>query len=163
MLKIINSRVSVRKFKETAVSKEDIKKILEAAMNAPSGGNEQAWQFIVIEGEMMAKLVEFNTNSPKNAPIGILVCSDLSKEKYQGLSVMDCSAATQNILLSAHSMGMGGVWTAVFPPNASSIQKLLNLPEKVVPFSYIPIGYPSEKTENKESRYNEDNVHWNKW
>ncbi len=163
MLEIINSRISVRNFKETPVSKKDIKEILEAAMNAPSGGNEQAWQFIVIEGDIMDKLVEINTNSPKNAPIGILVCSDLTKEKYQGLSVMDCSAATQNILLSAHSKGLGSVWTAVFPPNVLQIKKLLNLPEKVVPFSFIPVGYPVEKTGKKESRYDDANIHWNKW
>ena len=76
---------------------------------------------------------------------------------------MDCSAATQNILLAAHSKGLGSVWTAVFQPNVSKIQKLLNLPDHVIPFSFVPMGYSAEKRIKTESRYDENNVHWNGW
>ena len=163
MLQLINTRRSVRKFQSTPVSKEDIKEILETAMNAPSAMNEQAWHFVVIEGEMLDKLLQINTNSPKGAPVGVLVCGDLNKEKSRGYRVMDCSAATQNILLAVHSKELGSVWTMTFQQNTSKIQSLLNLPDQVIPFSFIPIGYPAAINKNKVTRYDEKNIHWNKW
>lgn len=94
MLKTINTRRSVRKFKSTAVSDKDIHDLLEAAMNAPSAVNEQAWQFVVMSGRVLDDFLAINGNTPKTAPVAILVCQDLSAEKAKGYSVQDCAAAT---------------------------------------------------------------------
>jgi nitroreductase len=115
MLEMLNSRRSVRKFKSAAVSEKDLQGVLEAAMNAPSAINEQSWQFIVLGGAVLDEFIKINTNTPKGAPTGILVCQDLRSEKAKGYAVQDCSAATQNILLAIHEKGLGGVDHCVSP------------------------------------------------
>jgi nitroreductase len=163
MLGLLNSRRSVRKFKPDAVSEKDVQDVLEAAMNAPSAINEQAWQFIVLSGSVLEEFIKINTNTPKGAPVGILVCQDLQNEKAKGYAVQDCSAATLNILLAIHAKGLGGVWTTVFPPNVPHIKALLNIPDNVQPFSFVPIGYPLVKPAKPESRYDAKKIHKNKW
>ena len=134
-------------------------------MNAPSAMNEQPWHFVVLEGEMMQKYLEMNKNVPKGAPVGILVCADTSLEKAPGMQLcyLDCSAATQNILLAAHAKGLGAVWTAVFPNVVDENKKLLHLPDRVIPFSFIPIGYPAAAPTGYTSRFDESRIHRNTW
>ncbi len=163
MLDILNSRRSVRRFKPDAVSEKDVQDVLEAAMNAPSAINEQAWQFIVLTGTVLDDFCKINTNTPKGAPTGILVCLDLESEKAKGYAVQDCSAATLNILLAVHAKGLGGVWTTVFPQNVPHIKAFLHIPDRVQPFSFVPIGYPLDKPAKPESRYDQKKVHRNKW
>ncbi len=162
MMDIILSRRSVRKFKADPVPDQYLKEILKAAMQAPSASNEQAWQFVVLQGDMLNNFLAINKNSPKSAPIGILVCCDGQAEKARGYAVQDCSAATQNILLAAHAKGLGSVWTTIFPNNAPEIKKLLGLPEHIVPFAFMPIGYP-EKVPDPADRYDEAKVHYSTW
>ena len=162
MLSLINSRRSVRKFKADPVSASDLKEILEAAMNAPSAMNEQAWHFIILTGEPYTRFLDINRNTPKGAPVGILICGDL-KESRDDYHVQDCSAATQNILLAAHARGLGSVWTTVFPDARSAVARLLNLPEHIVPFSCTPIGWPATTRSSPTSRYDEGKVHYNTW
>ncbi len=161
MISIINSRRSVRKFKPDQVPDGDIKEILEAAMNAPSAMNEQAWQFIVLSGKTLNDFLAINSNTPKGAPVGILVCGNLNKSR-DDFYLQDCSAATQNILLAAHAKGLGSVWTTIFPDARAALAGLLRLPDHIVPFSFTPIGYPSVAPSAK-SRYEENNIHFNQW
>ncbi len=163
MLKTINTRRSVRKFKSTPVSDKDIHDLLEAAMNAPSAVNEQAWQFVVMSGKVLEEFLSINVNTPKSAPVAILVCQDVPAEKAKGYSVQDCAAATQNLLLAAHAKGLSAVWTTVFPNNAKAIQALLHIPESVQPFSCVPVGYSAEGEKNIASRFNEKKVHRQSW
>lgn len=163
MLKTINTRRSVRKFKSTPINDKDVHDLLEAAMNAPSAVNEQAWQFVVMSGKVLDDFLSINTNTPKSAPLAVLVCRDLPAEKAKGYSVQDCAAATQNILLAAHAKSLGAVWTTVFPDKAKAIQSLLNLPEHVQPFSCVPVGYSAEGEKNTTSRFNEKKVHRQSW
>ncbi|HUI45048.1 MAG TPA: nitroreductase family protein [Nitrospirota bacterium] len=163
MLKTINTRRSVRKFKPTPVSDKDIHDLLEAAMNAPSAVNEQAWQFVVMSGKVLDEFLTINSNTPKSAPVAILVCQDLTAEKAKGYSVQDCAAATQNILLAAHAKGLSTVWSTVFPNNAKAIRSLLNIPESVQPFSCVPVGYSAEGEKNITSRFDERKVHHQSW
>jgi nitroreductase len=163
MLKTINTRRSVRKFKSTPVSDKDIHDLLEAAMNAPSAVNEQAWQFVVMSGKVLDDFLAINGNTPKTAPVAILVCQDLAAEKAKGYSVQDCAAATQNILLAAHAKGLGTVWTTVFPDNVKALKSLLNIPESVRPFSCVPVGYSAEGEKNTTSRFDEKKIHRQSW
>jgi len=163
MSELLNSRRSTRKFKTDPIAEKDVHEILEAAMNAPSAINEQAWQFIVLTGPVLEKFCEINTNTPKGAPVGILVCQDLNSEKAKGYAVQDCSAATMNILIAIHAKGLGGVWTTVFPPNMPHVKALLNIPDGVQPFSFVPIGHPADKPAQPKSRFDAKKVHRDKW
>ena len=163
MLNVINTRRSTRQWSSREVDKKDVTEILEAAMNAPSAGNEQAWQFVVLSGKTLTDYLAVNGNCPKGSPVGILVCGDKKAQKYEGFYLYDCCAAIENILLAVHAKGLGAVWTAVFPNNVSKIRQLLGLPEHIVPVSFVPIGHPQGKQPPADSRYDESKVHQNAW
>jgi len=163
IMEAIVSRRSVRKWKPETISAGDIKDILEAAMNAPSAVNEQAWQFVVLSGKVLEDFVKINANTPKGAPVGILVCGDKKADKLGGFYVHDCCAATQNILLAVHAKGLGGVWTAIFPNAIPEVRRLLNLPDHVYPLAFVPFGHPVARQGRPTSRYDETKVHRNGW
>jgi nitroreductase len=98
------------------------------------------------------------------APLGILVCADPRLEKYPGFWVQDCAAATQNLLLAVHALGLGGVWTGVYPieERVAGFRALLDLPEPVVPLSFVVIGHPDQKLPYR-SRFKADRVHHDLW
>ncbi len=100
----------------------------------------------------------------KNAPMAILVCGDEQLQKYKGYWVQDCSAATENILIAAQAKGLGAVWLGVYPTEdrVIAIRKLLGIPEHVIPFSLISIGYPAEQ-KPRSDRYDASRIHRNKW
>jgi len=166
-LDAIFTRRSIRKYTDKAVPEELVTNLLKAAMAAPSAGNEQAWQFIVIrEREILDAIPKFHpyTAMLKYASIAILVCGDLTLEKIKGYWVQDCSAATQNLLLAATTLGLGAVWTGVYPleDRVSGMRKLLHLPEHVIPLSLVPIGFPAEQP-GRADRFNAERVHSDTW
>lgn len=164
----IFKRRSIRKFTNQPIPNEVVKQLLEAAMAAPSAGNEQPWQFVVItEREILDKIPSIHPYSQmiKEAPLAILVCADMTLNKYDvDYWIQDCSAATQNILLAATDKGLGTVWLGVYPraDRVEGLKKLFSLPEHVIPFALIPVGYPAEE-KPPINRYKEDRVHYNKW
>lgn len=163
----IMQRRSIRKYTDEMVSSDDVEKILRAAMHAPSAANQQPWEFVVITDRKM--LDEIPAIHPyakmtETAPMGIVVCGDVSKEKVKGFWPQDCSAATQNILLAAQDLGLGAVWVGIYPAEERIVgfRRLLNLPENIVPFSLIPIGHPDE-TKTQVDRFDEERIHYNGW
>ncbi len=98
------------------------------------------------------------------APLGILVCGDLSLEKFPGFWVQDCSAAMQNLLLAAHDMGLGAVWTGIHPveERATRFRAIFKLPNHIVPLGLAVIGWPVKPGRRKE-RYKPERVHRNSW
>ncbi|MCU0611703.1 MAG: nitroreductase family protein [Candidatus Eisenbacteria bacterium] len=166
-LEAIKSRRSIRKFTPQPVPQRAIHDMLDAAMSAPSAGNEQPWQFVVIDDR--ALLDQVPSFSPyaamaTEAPLAILVCGDTSVEKYRGFWVQDCAAAVQNILLAAHAQGLGAVWTGVhpMPDREQGFRVLLGLPDHVIPLAFIPVGHPAHFP-GPQQRYREDRVHHNRW
>jgi len=158
----ILTRRSIRKYKDKEVSDDLVKKLLEAAVAAPSAGNQQAWHFVVItKRQILDEIPKFHPYSQmlKQAPVAILVCGNLKAETLKGYWIQDCSAATQNILLAAHGLGLGAVWLGIHPveERINAIKKLLDLPDHIEPLSLISIGYPDEKKE-KSSRYDEAKI-----
>ena len=103
----------------------------------------------------------------KKASCAIVVCGDL-KLTLEGTSqeywIQDCSAATENILLAAHSMGLGAVWCGIYPgkERIEKLSNLLSLPENIIPLNIIPIGVRDKEQEPKD-KWKEDRIHWNKW
>lgn len=163
----ILSRRSTRAFKKDPIQKELILKIMEAGMRAPSAGNQQAWHFIVVEDrEILDTIPTISPNAKmcETASAAIIVCGDSKLEKHEGMWVQDCSAAAENILLAAHALGLGAVWTALFPRNdrVKNAKKLFSMPENAIPLCIIPIGWPAEKQEPIKT-FNPDRVYLNCW
>lgn len=136
-------------------------------MNAPSAGNAQPWQFIVITDRKLLDeiaVIHPHAKMTKQAPLAILVCGDTGREIHQGFWPIDCSAAVQNILLAAHGLGLGAVWTGIFPrkDRADAFRQMFHLPEHIAAHSLIPIGYPADFPA-PESRYRDQFVHHNRW
>ena len=170
-LQTIITRRSVRKYLDQPISEDQVQWMLRAAMNAPSAGNEQPWEFLVItDRDKLKRVPEFHPYSKMlpGAALAILVIADPAKVKYEEelrqLWIQDCSAASQNILLAAHSMGLGAVWLAVYPDplRLNGIRELFNIPKERVPFSIISIGYPVE-TKQAADRYDETRIHREVW
>lgn len=166
----IMTRVSVRNFTGEKISDEQIETLLRAGMAAPSAINKQPWAFVVIKDEaILAKLGEalpYSRCSNKPA-IAIIPCGDLSKAipgEMAGFWINDVSAATENILLAAHAMGLGAVWTGLHPDmnRAKMVQEMLGMPEHIIPLCIVPIGIPAENPDVKD-KFNTDNIHYNAW
>lgn len=153
----ILSRTSVRAYQGKAVEKDKVEKLLRAGMAAPTAVNKQPWHFVVVaDKKLLEALAETNTQADftKDAPLAIVVCGDMTKAiegSGRDFWVQDCAAATENILLAAHAMGLGAVWTGAYPLEKRSFEmsKVLKLPETMVPLSMIVIGYPKGETKAK--------------
>jgi nitroreductase len=166
-LDAIRTRRSIRSFLDKPVPDAIIHTLLEAAMQAPSAGNEQAWQFVVIEDRQIAlQIPRFHPHAEmlKTAPLAIVICGDLSRQKYPGRWPQDCSAATQNLLLAAHALCLGAVWVGIHPDpdRVDGMRALLSLPEDIIPLSLIPLGYPATSA-LPVSRFDPAKVHRNRW
>lgn len=167
LFEAINSRRSVRQYTSEPVSEDKVQQVLEAAMMAPSAGNAQPWQFVVItDRALLEKIAEIHPHAgmSREATGGVLVCGDLGLERYPGNWVADCSAATQNLLLALHGLGLGGVWTGIYPGEAlmQSFRELLSLPKEIMPLAFIPYGVPAS-CPPRPDRYKEERVHRNGW
>jgi len=166
---VILGRRSIRRYTDQAVGEEVMERLLRAGMAAPSANNEQPWHFVVIrERGILAAVCEFHPNAQmlKGAPAAICVCCDVSLEKMPGMGywILDCAAATENILLAGHALGLGCCWLGIHPrpERKEGLRGLLNLPKKVEPFSLIALGYPAEQKGASE-RYRAERVHVNRW
>lgn len=166
----ILNRKSVRKYTKEEVKKEQLEMLVRAGMAAPSARNSQPWLFFVIDDrtilDNLAKQLP-NAKMLLNAKAAIVVCGNLQKALEgdgREFWVQDCSAATQNILLAAESMGLGAVWTGAYPrkETVNIIKVELGLPEHIVPLNVIPIGWQTGEEKPKQ-KYTEENVRWNKW
>lgn len=167
MMDAIFLRRSIRKYTKEPVSDADIKELLEAAMAAPSAGNEQPWHFVVIKDRaILDRIPDVHPYSfmIREAPAAILVCGDTDLATHGEMWIQDCSAATENLLIAVAAKGLGAVWLGVHPrqERAEGLRKLLGIPANVVPFALIPIGRPAEKKPPAD-RYNEARVHHDKW
>ena len=161
--KCILKRRSIRKFLDKSINQKQIKKLLEAAMAAPSAINRQPWEFYVIKDKQTQSKIKqvahyYNYNS------SLLIVVAGNKHYFipgaKELWVEDCSAATENILLAATEMGLGSVWCGIYPKQEriDAVAKILNTPKKIIPFSLIHIGYPDEVKESR-TQYNLKKIH----
>ena len=139
--------------------------LLKAAMAAPNACNSQPWEFIVVTEEETLNCIRAKLPFARyNNPAAIVVCGNpkishnTAAREYW---VMDCSAATENILIAAAGMGLGAVWIGIHP-YASRIQLLqqtLGIPEHVIPLCMVFVGHPAEQKEPR-TQYDEHRVYW---
>lgn len=168
ILEAIFNRRSIRRFSVVKkVEKDKVETLLKAAMSAPSAGNQQPWVFVVIDDE--STLREIPSIHPygamfSQAPLGIVVCADPSKEKHKGYWPQDCAAAVQNILLATQALGLEAVWCGLYPnekPEAA-VKELLKIPAEIRAMALIAIGYSDAKG-HPADRFDADKVHRNRW
>lgn len=164
-IETIFNRKSVREYQDKAVEAEKIDLLMRAGMAAPSAMDRRPWEIVVLNNkEAMASLSESLPYAKMlaQAPMAIIVCGDVTKSENNWY--IDCSAVTQNILLAAEALGLGAVWTGVYPSEerVKMVSEALGLPENIVPLNVIPVGYPAGDAQPKD-KYNEAKVHYNKW
>jgi nitroreductase len=166
-LDVICTRRSIRKYTDQEVTDDQILQLLKAAMYAPSARNEQPWHFIVVKDKQ--RLLALSDIHPyakmlTEASLAILVCGDSSIIETEGYWVQDCTAATQNLLLAAHVLGLGAVWLGVYPreERIHAMKDFFKFPAHIHPLSLISIGYPAEKIEMPE-RFKKERIRFDKW
>lgn len=166
VIEAIATRRSIRKFTEETVSKETIELLLSAAMNAPSACNQQIWYFIVVtDREKLEKLSQFHggVHFVKNAPAAIIICGEPDAAVLDYYWEDDCAAATQNLLLAAHSLGLGTTWTGINRQDEGAVdfyRQIIGLENQYIPYAMIPVGYPAEQRP-ANNKYDEKKVLWN--
>ena len=163
---ILNRR-SIRRFNEQKIDRETIKLLLAAAMYAPSAVNKQPWHFVVIDQrQMLENIMEIHPHAGmfKTASHGIVICGDEHLQHDNGYWWVDCGAATQNLLLAAHTLGLGACWVGLHPREGrkASFTSMLDLPTHVKPFALVALGYPDEKKIRPE-RFHSEKVRHNGW
>lgn len=163
------TRRSVRKYQiDKKIPQADIEDILKIAMYAPSGCNRQPWEFIVVDDKkIIDKMIAAHSHASflKEASAGIVVCGDTTRELDEGFWVVDCSAATQNLLLALHGRGMGGCWCAIYPyeERMKEFQQILNLPENIKPLALVVAGYPAHTPPQPKDRFDAEKIHYNSY
>jgi nitroreductase len=167
VIEAILNRRSIRQYTDRPVSDDVVETLLKAAMYAPSAVNKQPWHFIVFrDREIKEKIISFHEYASmlRQADTAILVCWDEELQHDTGYGPVDCSAATQNILLSAYGLGLGSVWVGLYPRihRMESIHALFGLPKNIRPFSLVSLGYPAEEKKMPD-RFNRDRIHFEKW
>lgn len=163
----LHSRRSIRQYTSQKVDAADIRTMLDAAMAAPSAGNAQPWAFVVVEDPaLLSRIPDIHpyAGMAARAPLAVLVCGDLKAEKYPGFWVQDCSAAVQNLLLAAVGLGLGAVWTGIYPleDRVARFNELFSLPEHIVPLALVVAGHTETRPE-KKSRYDASRICHNNW
>lgn len=167
---VINSimtRSSVRKYSDKEVEKEIVEKVLRAGMSAPTAGNRQPWEFYVIRDtniiRQFPKVTKFADPMAKEASVAIVVCG-VPSEAFPiepSYWVQDVSAATENILLAIHALGLGAVWCGVYPgeQRVATLRELLDVPIKLTPFNIIFLGYPEGEPSVKD-KWKAEKIHY---
>lgn len=171
VLENIATRASDRVFGDEPIKIDAvIEPLLQAAMAAPSAMNRQPWEFVVVtDRELLKQIAEQTKKTPavSDAQFAIVVCGNM-KEAIEGEGreywVQDCSAATENLLLAAHSMGLGAVWCGIYPieDRVIPLQKLLELPEYIIPLNIVPVGIPKEPAKPKD-KWKKEKIHWDRY
>ena len=162
------TRRSIRNYTGEKVPDDQIIKIIKAGMYAPSARNTRPWHFIIVDDrEQLRKIMEFHPYAKMlaGASHAIVVCGDSETENGPGYYKLDCSAATQNILLAAHSMGLGAVWLGIEPrtERINAIKTIFSLPDNIQPLSVVSVGVPVKTPENIPERFEPSKIRKNRW
>lgn len=167
----IHSRKSVREYQPgRMLSQSQMETLVRAGMAAPTARNMQPWEFVVIRDtqtlRLLSQAMPFGKMLP-GAGGAIAVLGNVEgRERNEGFEmwVQDCSAATENILLAAEAMGLGGVWLGVYPlsERMKAVSEVLALPRNVIPMSLVSLGYPIG-TEQPKDKYKPGKIHWERY
>jgi nitroreductase len=142
---VINSRRSVRKFKDGPVDRGDLEKIVAAGIEAPSGCNAQLRRYIIVDSPAVMDRVRSISNALGSAPAAIVLLVEPQGTKFGEFWIQDASAAMENMLLAAVALGYGGCWVeGAVRPNEDLLREVLGVPDNLRVWSLTPIGRPAE-------------------
>lgn len=162
-------RASIRSFTGKPVGNQQIELLLRAGMAAPSCVNRQPWELLVLtDKETKERLVRGlgGNDFVKTAPVVIIPCVNLLKvfngDTYNWMA--DLSAVSENILIAAQSLGLGGCWVGGWPneERVAGLRHEFKLPNHIIPISILPIGYPAGNVSPKD-KWKQEKVHWNQF
>jgi len=161
------TRRSIRAFTDQDVSDNDVEMIMRMGMTAPSAGNQQPWEVLVVRDKAaLQKIPEFHPYAKMVAiaPVAIVVCGNPTDIKWPAFWPQDCAAATQTMLLAARDLGIGSVWAGIYPEESrmAGARDLCNIPAAIIPFALIVLGWPAQEFKAVE-RFNPRKVHLEKW
>jgi nitroreductase len=164
VLDTIKKRRSIRKYTDEAVTDNQIRQLLEAAMAAPSGSNIQSWEFVVVrDPDLKKQLAQTHTWSSMaaDAAVVFVVCGN---ERASHHWVEDTSAATENLLLTVTALGLGAVWVGIHPnaDREAHVRRVLNIPEGIRVLCLVPVGHPAESNPPR-TQYRESKAHYERW
>lgn len=159
----IMTRTSIRKYQNKAVEASKIDTLIRAAMAAPTAVNKQPWHFVVVTDR--SELQQLGGNRFGLAPLAIVICGDMEKAlqgPIRDFWIQDVSAATENLLLAAHAIGLGAVWTGAYPnmERCGAIANIIGTPEYIIPLCVVYAGYPDEQPAPKQ-KYDPAKVSYN--
>jgi nitroreductase len=165
LLDLLYSRRRVRDFTDEAVSDEQVETMLKAAMAAPSAQDLRPWHFVVVrKRKTLDKLADVHKYAYmlEKAPLAIVICGDEKiSEKHW---VEDTCVATQNLLLAATALGLGGVWISLYPKKKHQkyVRELLDIPDHVGVLCALAVGHPPGK-KTVRPKYDVERVHQEEW
>ena len=168
MQEIFNRR-SVRRYADRPIEKEKLEKLLRAAMQAPSAGNQQPWEFIVVtDRDMLCRLSDFSPYAKMlpQAAAAVVVLSRTEGLRHSGYCPQDLGAAVENMLLEAVHLGLGGVWMGCMPveERMQAVAQLMGVPDNLLPFAVVAFGYPAEEDANRfTDRYDPERVYYGRY
>lgn len=166
-MKAILTRRSIRIFRPEPIEAEDLRTIIGAAMYAPSAGNQEPWRFVLIQDRAALQAIALDhpyASAVESCPMAVLVCAATRDLPHPDFWAVDCAAATQNLMLAAHMLGLGSVWVGLYPKRErmAILSRLAHLPEDVEPFALVPLGYPLERPEQPD-RYRPEWIRAERW
>ena len=166
-METIFKSVNVKIFKDTQIEDSKIEKILCAGMQAPLTNHQHDWEFVVTQGKkQITELAEMSPYSGpiQRAPMAITIVSNKEKLTFADAWEQDLASATQNILAEALELELGGMWIGVAPSlvRMKYLKHILKLPEHILPFSIIALGYPIEEIKQM-SNFDFSNFHFEKY
>jgi len=147
LMEIIKTRRSIRRFKDQSVDDEIIKDIINMGTWAPSGLNNQPWKFVIIKDEELKNKIAQQTKYSyiiQNAPVCIAVFLDNNQSYNRVKDIQAIGACIQNMLLTIHSFGLGGVWLGEILNKREEVEKILNVPSELELMAVVAFGYPAE-------------------
>ena len=162
-MNVIYRRVSIRRYQDRPVEDEKIEALLRAAMQAPSAGNQQPWEFYVVTDksklEALSRVHRY-AGMTKDAPVAI-VSAYRTNARMPEFAPIDLSIAMENMWLETTAQGLGGVWLGIAPRDdrMKEVETILNMPENLRAFAIFPFGYPAEERAQQE-RFDPKRIHW---
>lgn len=168
LFETLQYRRSIRAYTNVNVSDEDIKKIIDAARRAPSAGNIQPWEFVIVrsaERKRDLSIAAYDQGFIAEASVVIVVCADENKARWgygsRGVKlycIQDTAAATENILLAACAIGLGACWVGAF--DEDMVRSIIKTPVGIRPVAMVTIGYPAERPRSRHKRPIEEIIHY---
>ena len=160
-------RRSIRKYQKRAVEEQKVHELLKAALSSPTARNQREWEFVVVtDKEILKALSECSpyAGPAAEAPLAIIPVANEKRMKSPAYFEQDLAATTENILIEAVVLGLGGLWMGIAPKKErmDKVSEVLHLPEHTKPFAIISIGYPAEERIETE-RYEEERIHYNQY